>query len=90
MRTPGDLRWKNFDLRTVGFSINRQGCSCERVKLHTMDKPKPVEEADKPLSGAAAAPSNFLQDLTKGGVAVCGGPVVQPLAGRTENIGPRN
>jgi hypothetical protein len=34
--------------------------------------------------------SNFLQDLTKGGVAVCGGPVVQPLAGRTENIGPRN
>ena len=28
--------------------------------------------------------------LTKTGVAVCGGPVVQPLAGRTEGIGPRN
>ena len=28
---------------------------------------------------------NFLQAL-----AVCGGPVVQPLAGRTEPIGPRN
>jgi len=34
--------------------------------------------------------SNFLLALTKNGVAVCGGPVVQPLAGRTENIGPRN
>src|SRR5512147_1069903 len=33
---------------------------------------------------------NFLSALTKTGVAVCGGPVVQPLAGRTENIGPRN
>ena len=34
--------------------------------------------------------SSFLQDLAKSGVAVCGGPVVTPLAGRTENIGPRN
>ena len=33
---------------------------------------------------------NFLSALIKTGVAVCGGPVVQPLAGRTENIGPRN
>jgi hypothetical protein len=34
--------------------------------------------------------TNFLQALTKSGVAVCGGPGVQPLAGRTEAIGPRN
>ena len=27
---------------------------------------------------------NFLNALTKTGVAVCGGPLVQPLAGRTE------
>ncbi|MSV28345.1 MAG: hypothetical protein EXQ52_06320 [Bryobacterales bacterium] len=33
---------------------------------------------------------NFLNALTKTGVAVCGGTVVQPLAGRTEGIGPRN
>ena len=33
---------------------------------------------------------NVLSALTKTGVAVCGGPVVQPLAGRTEGIGPRN
>src|SRR5581483_4165920 len=33
---------------------------------------------------------NFLQALTKTGVAVCGGPVVQPLAGRGEGVGPRN
>ena len=33
---------------------------------------------------------NFLQALTKNGVAVCGGSVVQPLAGRTENFGPQN
>src|SRR5215470_20079989 len=33
---------------------------------------------------------NFLQALTKSGVAVCGGPGVQPLAGRTESVGPRN
>lgn len=34
--------------------------------------------------------SKFLEALTKNGVAVCGGSVVQPLAGRTESIGPRN
>jgi hypothetical protein len=33
---------------------------------------------------------NVLGALTKTGVAVCGGPVIQPLAGRTEGIGPRN
>jgi len=33
---------------------------------------------------------NFLSALTRSGVAVCGGPVVQPLAGRTESVGPRN
>jgi hypothetical protein len=33
---------------------------------------------------------NFLSALLKSGVAVCGGAVIQPLAGRTENIGPRN
>jgi hypothetical protein len=33
---------------------------------------------------------NFLLALTKTGVGVCGGPVIQPLAGRTEGIGPRN
>ncbi|HWB99500.1 MAG TPA: hypothetical protein VG672_22475 [Bryobacteraceae bacterium] len=33
---------------------------------------------------------NFLTALAKTGVAVCGGPVIQALAGRTENIGPRN
>lgn len=32
---------------------------------------------------------NFLQALTKTGVAVCGGSAVQPLAGRTESVGPR-
>lgn len=32
----------------------------------------------------------FLQALTVNGVAVCGTGVVQPLAGRTESIGPRN
>jgi hypothetical protein len=34
--------------------------------------------------------NNFLQALTRTGVAVCGGPVVQPLAGRTEAPGSRN
>jgi hypothetical protein len=34
--------------------------------------------------------TSFLQALTKNGVAVCGGPGVQPLAGRTEHVGPRN
>jgi hypothetical protein len=33
---------------------------------------------------------NFLSALTKTGVAICGGPVVQPLAGRTETPGPRH
>jgi hypothetical protein len=33
---------------------------------------------------------NFLSALTQSGVAVCGGPVIHPLAGRTETIGPRN
>lgn len=34
--------------------------------------------------------TNFLQALTKTGVAVCGGPVITPLAGRTEAPGSRN
>jgi hypothetical protein len=33
---------------------------------------------------------NFLTALNKTGVAVCGVGVVQPLAGRTESVGPRN
>jgi hypothetical protein len=33
---------------------------------------------------------NFLNALTKTGVAVCGIGVVQPLAGRTESVGARN
>lgn len=33
---------------------------------------------------------NFLHALTRTGVAVCGNGLVQPLAGRTENYGPRN
>ncbi|HTX35280.1 MAG TPA: hypothetical protein VME43_09665 [Bryobacteraceae bacterium] len=33
---------------------------------------------------------NFLTALMKTGVAVCGGGVVQPLAGRTETLGSRN
>jgi hypothetical protein len=34
--------------------------------------------------------NNFLLALTRTGVAVCGGSVVQPLAGRTEAPGSRN
>ena len=34
--------------------------------------------------------NNFLQALTRTGVAVCGGTIVQPLAGRTEAPGSRN
>jgi hypothetical protein len=33
---------------------------------------------------------NFLNALTRTGVAVCGSGGVQPLAGRTEAVGPRN
>jgi hypothetical protein len=33
---------------------------------------------------------NFLNALTETGVALCGGGVVQPLAGRTETVGVRN
>lgn len=33
---------------------------------------------------------NLLNALLKTGVGVCGGPTVKPLAGRTENIGPKN
>lgn len=33
---------------------------------------------------------NLLNALLNVGVGVCGGPVVRPLAGRTENIGARN
>ena len=32
----------------------------------------------------------FVRRLEEAGVAVCGGPVVQPLAGRTEAPGSRN
>jgi hypothetical protein len=32
----------------------------------------------------------FLNALTQTGVAVCGAGAVEPLAGRTETIGPRN
>lgn len=34
--------------------------------------------------------NNFLQALIRTGVAVCGGDIVQPLAGRTEAPGSRN
>ena len=33
---------------------------------------------------------NLLNALLNTGVGVCGGPAVKPLAGRTENIGPKN
>jgi hypothetical protein len=33
---------------------------------------------------------NFLNALTQSGVALCGGGVVHPLAGRTETVGVRN
>src|ERR1022692_4020966 len=33
---------------------------------------------------------NFLNALTKNGVAVCGAGSIQPLAGRTETVGSRN
>lgn len=33
---------------------------------------------------------NLLNALLNTGVGVCGGPIVRPLAGGTENIGPRN
>jgi hypothetical protein len=33
---------------------------------------------------------NFLTALIKNGVAVCGGGVIEPLAGRTESVGSRN
>lgn len=33
---------------------------------------------------------NLLQALLNTGVGVCGGPTVKPLAGRTEQVGPRN
>jgi hypothetical protein len=33
---------------------------------------------------------NLLNALLNSGVGVCGGPTVKPLAGRTENFGPRN
>src|SRR5579875_3759858 len=33
---------------------------------------------------------NLLNALMNTGVGVCGGPIVKPLAGRTENIGPKN
>jgi hypothetical protein len=33
---------------------------------------------------------NLLNALLNTGVGVCGGPIVKPLAGRTENIVPRN
>jgi hypothetical protein len=33
---------------------------------------------------------NLLNALLNTGVGVCGGPIVKPLAGRSENIGPRN
>lgn len=34
--------------------------------------------------------NNFLQALVRTGVAVCGGGIVQPLAGRSDSPGPRN
>ena len=33
---------------------------------------------------------NLLNALLNTGVGVCGGPIVKPLAGRTENVGPKN
>ncbi len=33
---------------------------------------------------------NLLNALLNTGVGVCGGPIVRPLAGRTETVGPRN
>ncbi len=34
--------------------------------------------------------ANLLGALLQNGVGVCGGPVIKPLAGRTEKIGPKN
>ena len=33
---------------------------------------------------------NLLNALLNTGVGVCGGPIIKPLAGRSENIGPKN
>jgi hypothetical protein len=33
---------------------------------------------------------NLLNALLNTGVGVCGGPIVKPLAGRTETVGPKN
>jgi hypothetical protein len=33
---------------------------------------------------------NLLNALLKTGVGVCGGPIVRPLAGRTETVGTKN
>jgi hypothetical protein len=43
-----------------------------------------------PISVVYMMLNNFLQALTRTGVAVCGGPAIQPLAGRTEAPGSRN
>jgi len=80
---------------TVGNKRDRAGKAQHNSVRLTISKELPASfrlPGKQPINEQVfyALLSSFLQDLTKSGVAVCGGPVVTPLAGRTENIGPRN
>ena len=49
------------------------------------------QQAQDPLRNSVKVMlNNFLQALIRTGVAICGGDVVQPLAGRSEAPGTRN
>jgi hypothetical protein len=80
---------------TMGNKRDRGGRAVHNAVRLTISKELPVSfrlPGRQPLTEQVfyALLFNFLQALTKTGVAVCGGTVVQPLAGRTENVGPRN
>jgi hypothetical protein len=80
---------------TVGNKRDRYGKAQHNCVRLTISKELPASfrlPGKQPINEQVfyALLSSFLQDLARSGVAVCGGPVVTPLAGRNENIGPRN
>ncbi len=75
---------RDKDGRTLPHSVRVQ-ISKELPGTFRMPGRQPVTE-----QVVYAVLFNLLSALLNTGVGVCGGPIVKPLAGRTENIGPKN
>jgi hypothetical protein len=85
LQTPlwlANLRDKNG--RTLPHAVRLQ-IAKELPNTYRMPGRQPVTE-----QVVYAVFFNLLNALLNTGVGVCGGPIVKPLAGRTENFGPKN